>query len=280
MFPTYPAQKIRIPPLILLGIAVALVCIHLGLNLKLGKYSHLAISLVFWLAIASTISDKYRRLPSESDLLSCGLGTVAIALSLAAGTVISRGLWLGFAPCIFILGLALLTSGIKNMRCYLPELIIMVTLGIPKLLLPLIPDIAPLTAKFSAFWLFYSGFNVMLDGTKIILTGGGVEVVPSCSGLNLILYMLSLSVVFLVMFPLSGRANKIISLSAAMAIGFLVNSIRVALLALLSRSSSRLAFEYWHSQDGALVFVTISVLLYGFFCWLLLRYRLPTSAHH
>ncbi|MEL7523434.1 MAG: archaeosortase/exosortase family protein, partial [Cyanobacteria bacterium J06553_1] len=68
------------------------------------------------------------------------------------------------------------------------------------------------------------------------------------------------------------------SLSAAMAIGFLVNSIRVALLALLSRSSSRLAFEYWHSQDGALVFVTISVLLYGFFCWLLLRYRLPTSA--
>ena len=279
MFPTYPTSKIQIPPLILLGIAVALMCIHLGLNLKLGKYSHLAISLVFWLAIASTIRDKYRRLPHASDLLSCGLGTMAIALSLAAVIVVNRGLWLGFAPCIFLLGLALLASGSKKLRCYFPELIIMLTLGIPKLLLPLIPDISPITAKFSAFWLFYSGFNVMLDGTKIILTNGGVEVVPSCSGLNLILYMLSLAVVFLVMFPLSGRGNKIISLGAAMVIGFVVNSVRVALLALLSQNSTLAAFEYWHSQDGALIFVLISVLLYGFFCWLLLRYRLSTLAH-
>ncbi|MEL7416994.1 MAG: cyanoexosortase A [Cyanobacteria bacterium J06555_3] len=277
MFRTYPAQKIRIPPLILLGTAVALASIHLGLNLKLVRYSHLAISFVFWLAIASTISDKYRRLPWESDLFSCGLGTLAIALSLGAVTLINRSLWLGFAPVFLMLGLALLASGIKNLRCYLPELIIMLTLGIPKLLLPLIPDISPITAKFSAFWLFYSGFNVVLDGTKIILTNGAVEVVPSCSGLNLILYMLSLAVVFLVMFPLAGQTTKMISLSIAAVIGFLVNSIRVALLALLAGDSSRSAFEYWHSQDGALIFVVISVLLYGFCCWLLLRHRLLHS---
>lgn len=270
-------SKIRLPPLLLLGLLAALACIHLGLSLKLGKYSYLAIALVFWLALASTISDRYHSFKYESDLLSSGLGIMAIALSLIAGAIVDRNLWLNFAPFSFVLGTALLASGIKNLLNYRPELIIMTTLGVPKLLLPLLPDIAPITAKFSAFWLFYCGVDVILSETKIILAQGAVEVVPSCSGLNLMLYMFGLSIVFLVMFPLPQSRLKVISVITAIAIGFFTNSVRVAILALYSGSSNRSTFEYWHSQDGALVFVTISVLLYGFFCWLLLRYRLPRS---
>ena len=106
----------------------------------------------------------------------------------------------------------MLASGIKNLLDYRPELIIMATLDIPKLLLPIVPDISPITAKFSAFWLFYCGFDVILEETKIILTRGAVEVVPSCSGLNLILYMLGLSVVFLVKWNIGALLSGVLLL--------------------------------------------------------------------
>ncbi|MEL6495838.1 MAG: cyanoexosortase A [Cyanobacteria bacterium J06623_7] len=266
-------SKVRLSPWLLLTLLSGLACIHLGLSLKLGRYSFLAISLVFWLAISSTIGDRYRTFKYESDWLSSILGSVCLLLCLGLGKVLSPSLWLNFAPVVFILGTALVASGSKNLRDYRPELIIMATLSIPKLLLPLIPDISTITAKFSAFWLYYCGFDVILSSTTIILTKGGVEVIPSCSGLNLMLYMFGLAIVFLVMFPLFSSRLKIISVVTAIAIGFVTNSVRVAILALCSGSADRTAFEYWHSQDGALIFVTISVLLYGCYCWLLLRHH-------
>ena len=126
-------NKIRLPPLLLLRLLAALAYIHLGLSLKLGKYSYLAIALVFWLAIASTINDRYHSFKYESDLLSIGLGIMAIALSLIAGAIIDRDLWLNFAPFSFVLGTTLLASGIKNIFNYRSELIVMTTLGLPKL---------------------------------------------------------------------------------------------------------------------------------------------------
>ena len=134
---------------------------------------------------------------------------------------VSRSLFLSFAPLGFAIGLALLASGIGNLLRYRQELIILLTLGIPKLILPLLPDISPLTAKISAFWLMYCGFDVILQNNQIILPQGTVDVVPSCSGLNLIIYMLGLSVIFQVMFPLPQKNSlKVISYLVAAAIGF------------------------------------------------------------
>ena len=264
--------QIRLPAFLLVGIAAAGVFVHLGINLKMEKYSHFAMSLIFWLAAISLVWDRRKQIAPSSNLMSCGLGVISIGITLI-GAFVDRNLFLGFAPLGFAVGLALLTSGIAKLLRYREELIILFALGVPKLLLPLLPDISPLTAKFSAFWLMYCGFDVVLQNNKIILPQGGVDVVPSCSGLNLITYMLGLSVIFQVMFPLPQKnILNVISYVFAAAIGFLVNSIRVSLLALLSGDASHRAFEYWHSQEGALIFVTTSVLIYGVFCGLLLRY--------
>ena len=264
--------RVRLPAFLLVGIAAAGVFIHLGINLKMEKYSHFSMSLIFWLAAISQYWDRRRKIDRSSNLMSCGLGIISIGITLI-GAFVNRNLFLGFAPLGFAIGLALLTSGTANLLRYRQELIILFALGIPKLLLPILPDISPLTAKFSAFWLMYCGFDVTLQNNKIMLPQGAVDVVPSCSGLNLIIYMLGLSVIFQIMFPyLRKNSFKIISYLSAAAIGFLVNSIRVSILALLSGDTSHRAFEYWHSQEGALIFVTISVLIYGVFCWFLLRY--------
>ncbi|MEM9507003.1 MAG: archaeosortase/exosortase family protein, partial [Cyanobacteria bacterium P01_E01_bin.35] len=98
----------------------------------------------------------------------------------------------------------------------------------------------------------------------------------SCSGLNLILYMLGLSVIFLSIFPvLQTKIMKFLVVIMAAMVGFFVNSLRVAILALLSGDLSRPRFEYWHSQEGALIFVMLSVLIYSVFCWLILGYSSP-----
>lgn len=266
------SKIIRLPAFLLIGIAAAGVFVHLGINLKLEKYSHLALSLIFWLSAISLVWDKRQQIKPSSNLISCGLGMIIMGITLI-GAFVSRNLFLGFAPLGFAISLALLASGISNLLKYRQELIILFTLGIPKILLPLLPDLSPLTAKISAFWLMYCGFDVILQNNQIILPQGVVNVVPSCSGLNLIIYMLGLSVIFQVMFPLPRKNSfKVISYLVAATIGFFVNSIRVSILALLSGDASRQAFEYWHSQEGALIFVTTSVLIYGIFCWFLLRY--------
>jgi exosortase/archaeosortase family protein len=50
-------------------------------------------------------------------------------------------------------------------------------------------------------------------------------------------------------------------------LGFIVNGIRVALMAILVASSNKSAFTYWHGGDGSLIFAIISMVLFGIFCW-------------
>jgi cyanoexosortase A len=94
--------------------------------------------------------------------------------------------------------------------------------------------------------------------------------VPSCSGLNLMLYMLGVSVLFLVLFP-TAKKHRIILPIVAVSLGFLINAVRVALLAIFSTYTDKSMFEYWHSQGGALIFVCISVLLFAGLCALFLK---------
>ncbi len=262
-------KLLKISPFWLLATAAGLIAIHLTLNWRAEKPSHLAISIVYWLAASSMLWDKRKQLKLGSGIFSLLLGALLIAGVLLKSASHPGVKFLGFSPFVSALGIALLASGFQGLKQYRQELIILFSLGVPRILLPHLPDISPITAKFSAFLLWYTGFDISLQGINIVLPNGGVEVVPSCSGLNLITYMLGLSVVFLVMFP-SNLANKIVAPVVAATLGFAVNGVRIALLAVLSTNASRQAFEYWHSKEGTLIFVMISVVLFGFFCLFLL----------
>lgn len=159
----------------------------------------------------------------------------------------------------------LLASGWQTLGQYQIELLTLFCLGLPKLLLKFIPDISPFTAQFSTYLLWYSGFSVQLTNDLIQLPDGAVKVVPACSGLNLMTYMFAITMIFLLMFPLPTSA-KIVAPVVAVTLGFMINGIRVALLALLSTQNDPALFDYWHSNDGALVFVVVTVLLFGLFC--------------
>ncbi|WP_299490926.1 cyanoexosortase A [Acaryochloris sp. IP29b_bin.137] len=262
----YTGHQIKIPIIVLLGLMSCMLALYFSANLRADKVAHLAMSLVFLCAALSSLWDRRQQLSFGSNILSLGLGTCIVAGILYQSFRSPAGWYLAFAPVVAAIGVMLLASGYQAIGQYRTELLTLFCLGLPKLLLKFIPDISPFTAQFSTYLLWYSGFSVRLTDNLIQLPDGAVRVVPSCSGLNLMTYMFAITLIFLLMFPLP-TTEKIIAPIVAVTLGFFINGIRVALLALLSTQNNPALFDYWHSNDGALLFVMLTVLLFGLFCW-------------
>ncbi|NJM66055.1 MAG: cyanoexosortase A [Acaryochloris sp. RU_4_1] len=264
------------PPSFILGLGGLFLAVFFTLNIRADQYAHLAMSLVFWCAALSSLWDKKSELRLGSDAISIGIGASILVGILFQSLRSPAGWFLGFAPFVAAIALMLLASGFQGLGQYQTEALMLFCLGIPKILLKFLPDISPLTAQFSTYLLWYIGFPVELYNNQIRLPGGSVNVVPSCSGLNLITYMLAITFIFLLMFPLK-PINAFFTPIIAVFIGFFINSIRVATLALLSTQGNTTLFKYWHSNEGALLFVLLAVLLFGLFCgWMVRKTELPS----
>jgi cyanoexosortase A len=123
-------------------------------------------------------------------------------------------------------------------------------------------DPSPLTAKLAGYLLWYSGFETIREGVNLYFAGSsnGVEVYPGCSGLASIIDLLSLTLLFFLMFPSNWKTKFILPI-AAILIGFVLNGIRVALLAVIVIYHNRVGFDYWHSGEGSLLFSMLSMSL-------------------
>ncbi|MEQ8386409.1 MAG: cyanoexosortase A [Coleofasciculus sp. A1-SPW-01] len=277
-----PLQRLKIPPYWLLAIAAGLVAIYMTLSWKAGDEAQLGMSVLFWLAVGSLLWGKRQELNLESEVVPSIAGALVIGFVLWYSAHIS-GLrltnenvqrlapLLRLLPFISAIGVALLASGFKGFKQYWQEVTILFFLGGPATIASFIPDISPITAIFSAFMLHYMGFQVDLyDKVFINLPDGGVKVYHGCSGMEAMTYVLGLSVICLIMFPISRRKQYFVPIMA-LVVGFVVNSFRVALMAVLANAQNMEAFKYWHEGEGSLVFGMISVMVFGVFYWLLLR---------
>jgi cyanoexosortase A len=261
----------------LLGIVGGLIAIHLNVSWKIGEINLLGVSVLFWLAVSSLLWRKRNSLTLESDVFSTILGAFLIAVVLLKSTSLTGSHFIRLSPFLSAVGLALLASGFKGFKQYWQELLILFFLGMPQVLLSsLLIDISTFTAQFAAFILWYLGFEVSRQGVYINLPTGGVEVYPGCSGLESIAHLLGLAVLFLVMFPMDW-GQKILVPVLAIFLAFVVNGVRVALMAALAASSKPEAFEYWHKGNGSLMFSLIAVLLFGLFCLFLIRQQEPVE---
>ncbi|KAB8333246.1 cyanoexosortase A [Scytonema tolypothrichoides VB-61278] len=261
-------SQLKYPHFWLLAIGASFIAIHLTLTWKVDNPGLLAISFLFWAAISSLIWEKRRSLNLESDIFSSffGLSLIALLLIKTISLTSLSSFLLYISPAIFALGLALLASGFKGLKQYRGELLVLSSISLPKVLPFSLINISLWTAKCASLILWYTGFEVARNGVIIRLPTGTVEVNPGCSGLKLIFEMLSLALLFLLMFPHKGN-QKIIVPIIAVTLGFIVNGIRVALMAVLVTQGHKQAFDYWHEGDGSLIFALTAVLLFGLFCW-------------
>ncbi|MEB3282886.1 MAG: cyanoexosortase A [Lyngbya sp.] len=259
----------------LLGIAAGLMAIHLTLILHHGSRDLQAISFLFWFAAASLIWQKRDRLNLESGVFSSLLGLLIIAAVLLKSSTLATSNFLGVSPFISGLGLTLLASGFRGFKFYWRELLILFFLGVPKVLIWPVIDISGLTARFATFILWYSGFEASRRGFEVIMPGGGINVNMGCSGFAGMFYLLGFAVLFLILFPLKKLEKKMLVLSASVVIAFVVNGFRVAIMALFANAQNQEGLHYWHVGEGSLIFMMISVGLFGLLCWFLLRQEEP-----
>jgi len=268
------------------AIAVGVMAINLAVLWKVGDEAHLGMSVLFWLPVSSMIWERRDQLNLKSDPIGSFIGALLIGFCLftivsttakIAGQRDTYDPLLRFMPFLSGLGVALIASGIHKLKQYQPELTILFCLGIPRVIITdlLKIDISPITAKVSAFVLWYTGHELALrDRVFIDLPGGSIKVYSGCSGMESMTYLLGLSVVCLLMFPLerfNQKIHKILITIFAVVTGFLVNVVRVALMAILAASSQPEAFDYWHEGDGSLIFGMIAVGVFGLFYMFLLK---------
>ena len=266
-------KRIKTSPFWLLTIGSGLMAIHLTLVWKADNPNTLGTSILFWSAVASLVWQRRDDLKLESGVFASLVGFLLIAVILMRSASIPLGgNFFDLIPVLSGLGLGLLASGFRGLKQYWTELVALFFIGAPRLLEPWIVDISPITAKFSAFVLWYSGFEAKLNGVYISLPTGTVEVYPGCSGIETMIHVFGLALLFLLMFPTTW-IQKIIVPIVALSLGFFVNGFRVMLLAILVAQNNSEAFDYWHHRDGSFVFSIIAVLLFGLFCWFLLQYN-------
>ncbi len=255
----------------LLGIATGLITIHLTLTSRANDASLLGTSTLFWITVCSIIWQKRDALNLESRVFSnvCALLIIAFVL-LKSISVSGYDPFLRLFPLISTFGVALLASGFKGLKQYWQELLILCFLVPSPGTLALLIDISTLTAKFATAILWYMGFEVYRKGVHIYFPTGVIEVYPGCSGIENMLHLLGLAVMFLLIFP-TKWLEKILLPIVAVLIAFVVNGVRVAILGIFAASANPQALEYWHKGDGSLIFSMIGVGILGLFCLFLLR---------
>lgn len=260
-------KQLQEPKYWLLGIAAGSIALHLTLISRTENTDLFGTMLLFWGVVAFLIWERHESLNLESGVFGSCLGVVLIAFILLKSSSISGyDFFLRLSPFLFGVSLAMLASGTKGLKQYWQELLILAYTAIPPGAIGVFVDVAKLTAKFSAFLLHYLGFEVVRQGVYLMLPKGTVEVYHGCSGVNAILQLLGLAVVFLLMFPTT-LGQKIIVPIAAVIIAFVVNAARVGLMAVLVSLSQPEAFKYWHEGNGSVIFSMISVTIFGIFCW-------------
>lgn len=268
-------QRLQKPAFWLLATTAAMMALHLTLLSRTNDpelaQELLATYLLLWVAVGFLVWERRHELVLESGAIGGAIGGgLLLGLLLLSATLPTSGSFLRGFPVVMVLGVGLLASGLRGLHQYWKELCIFGLLMLNPLLkfgLEL-SNLPRLTAQAAAFMLWYTGFDVRLEGLSLLLPTGRVDVYGACSGVSSMLQMLYISVLFLLLFSLRSTMQQVLTVLLAVLIGFLVNAARVALMAVLVALSQKSAFDYWHTGDGSLIFAAIAVGLFGAFCWL------------
>jgi len=270
------AKRFYSPQFWLLGIGAGLIAIHLHWLWRSGDIDKLNISLILWGAAFYMLWNRHRAIEFTSGPLSSLVGIAIIALVLLRSLFlrVPNDSLMEVSPFLTAVGLGLAASGIRGLKQYWREFLLMGVSVVPRVVvetaLNQVVSINLVAAKFANFLLWYLGFDVSRQGVNILLPTGVVEVNSACSGLDSMLMLLRLSVLVLLMWP-TRLVDKLFIPVMAVLLAFLVNGIRIVLMAILVAFSNHETFEYWHQGGGSQIFSLILIGLFGWFCRSLLR---------
>ena len=228
--------------------------------------------LLFWCAALYIAWKKKDKLNLHSNLLSTAVGLILIAWLLFRGAVseFDSDVITRIYPLISVAGICLLATKPTKIFQYWREIFIVSMTGIPWELIfamtPVVSKISILDAKIARLMLWYVGFDVQRSGDLVILPKGAIKIASSCSSFDLLGLLWQSAIVLCLCFTVANN-KKIILFSCSTLIAFVVNGLRLCLMAVLVASKSNEAFYYWHGEDGAEIFTTAAILILAAVYW-------------
>lgn len=173
-------------------------------------------------------------------------------------------------PLLAWVGLLLLAMPVGKLRSFLPSLSVLALLPMMRAvdwLTPLGP-LSVATAWLTKQMLNVCGYTAVQVENKVTMPGGGVDVADACAGLSIILQLLLVAVIFALAFPMRHRWQNGLMIVVAPLLAFVVNGIRITLLALINVSDlphRNWWFDFFHKNLGSMVFSGIGMQI---FVWL------------
>jgi|GEM_PF-7117799 len=263
-------------------LAVALLGLHLLIASRVS-FDDLRFAMMGAVALVAIVWSSADRMASKIQLGSILPAVVIFGFVLWRLAGQPGALAAGLAPWPLALALALLVGGWKRLGLFWREALVVTGLAISPFVETVVLelaglDLAPSTAQFTAAILRLAGWNASARDVIVSLPEAWIVVSQGCSGLKTVYFLVGFSVVLLLVYPLPGAGrNSFVVLSAA-AIGYFVNAVRVAILALMATPGHEAAFQFWHVKQGAMVFEILAVAVFlGLVYFIMPAHRAPPT---
>lgn len=276
----------RIPPAThrnLWLLVASLVAIQSITVFSVSQLSNNAVfALLIWGGAVICIEDQLETLTPHPGRIGLMVGTALLTWVVLRTSVIMHweGILFALAP-LAGLALGLLCAPVRQViPRFRDALLCLMLLPGFALLMRVLPEkqLSLLTARISGVWVELLGYPTLVKGRNVLLSGGGVEVMGACNGLDMMAQIFCVAVIFLLAFRIRSPWSRAFLLAAAPLIGMLANTVRIAVLALIASSGQghgSPAFDFWHKETGSLVFSGLGVFVFGLLYMRLLERELP-----
>lgn len=182
-------------------------------------------------------------------------------------------------PMLAGTGLVLLATPVRRVHHYCGPLLILGLLPVIRVVINRMPslELSILTAQVTQLLLLALGYPAQVFANIVALPGGSVEINGACSGVTMLVQLVSISFIFALAFPMRFRWQSALMIVMAGPLALLVNAFRIALLALIVASSMPGKiwwFDFFHHGKGSFVFSGLGVLAFTWIYGLWMKWQI------
>lgn len=227
------------------------------------------LAVVIWGGAAICIEDQLEHFqvrPSRSSLLA---GVLLLAYATwRSCLVLDLDSVVYVLPVIQGIGLVLLARPVRQVFSLKPALIVLSLFPLQFLVFKLLPEhpISVMTGRLGQWILMLFGVQATAADRILAVGARGVSIQPACSGSGMLAQLAVVAIVFVMAYPIRSVRAKAVFLATAPLLGYLVNALRISLLALIIGSSipnQKALFDFFHEEWGGLVFSGIAMVILG-----------------
>jgi exosortase/archaeosortase family protein len=251
----------------ILAALLALQSIALSFITQYQSLDDVLIVVLIWFGAFMVQAESLPWRPPRPSRFSLWLGfTLVLSVLWRSHLIVSMEAVASLLPLIAGLGLALMAAPVRRLKAFLPALTVLALLPLVRVLLALIPqrELSFLNAQIVHVILLLGALPVQIDGFRLILPGGGIEILEGCNGSTTLLQLFLVAVIFAMAFPMRFLWQNLVMVIVAPLFGLLVNACRIVILALINASDAANKswwFEQVHSGWLSMVFPAIAMLL-------------------